>query len=496
MVVVGVLLNVPTEVSAAAADAGVAALPTSGDTYRLISVSSGQCLDVPRGSVESGTLLQQWPCNGTDPQNWRLTGKGGGYFTLVNERSVKCLDVPGSTTLNGADLQQWTCNDTHAQLWLATSTGTDTYTFVSKTSGRCLDLTNSSTAQGAAIQQWTCNQTTAQRWRLERARTIMPLGDSITDGQNGTGGYRSDLWQMLQADGGYLDLVGSQWAGPAMLADRSHEGHSGWRIDQIDAQLAGWLSTYRPDIVLAHLGTNDVSQRYDLAQAPSRLAALIDRITAALPDTTVYVATIVPRGDADDEELTATYNAAIPAIVQTRADAGMQVRLVDMHAALDTTDLADGIHPTNGGYSKMASHWHRTISGAPTTRWEAESATNTLTNARVIPTRYASGDMKVGYLDEADSSLDVAVTVPAGGTYRMYVRADNPMGTVCSHTVTVNATAAGRELQYQPYGLTQWTVTATEVPLDAGANTIRFAHSTCSAEIDAIDLAGLPAAGA
>src|SRR5690606_20101241 len=75
---------------------------------------------------------------------------------------------------------------------------------------------------------------------------IMPLGDSITDGLTVPGGYRIDLWQKLVADGYTIDFVGSQSNGPASLGDRDHEGHSGWRIDQIDANIVGWLQRYTP----------------------------------------------------------------------------------------------------------------------------------------------------------------------------------------------------------------------------------------------------------
>src|SRR5512139_1700018 len=68
---------------------------------------------------------------------------------------------------------------------------------------------------------------------------IMPLGDSITDGTQVPGGYRIGLWQRLAATGHRVDFVGSQFNGPANLGDHDHEGHPGWRIDQIDASIVG-----------------------------------------------------------------------------------------------------------------------------------------------------------------------------------------------------------------------------------------------------------------
>src|SRR5215471_3584594 len=82
---------------------------------------------------------------------------------------------------------------------------------------------------------------------------VMPLGDSITDGFNVPGGYRVGLWQRLVAGGFSVDFVGSQFNGPATLGDHDHEGHSGWRIDQIDANIVGWLQTTTPRTVLLHI---------------------------------------------------------------------------------------------------------------------------------------------------------------------------------------------------------------------------------------------------
>jgi lysophospholipase L1-like esterase len=192
---------------------------------------------------------------------------------------------------------------------------------------------------------------------------VMPLGDSITDGNQVPGGYRIGLWQRFTANGYKVDFVGSLFNGPASLGDHDHEGHSGWRIDQIDANIVGWLNTYQPHTVLLHIGTNDISQNYDLPNAPNRLSALIDHITNTLPSAEVFVAQIIPLSY-DTTQLRA-YNAAIPGIVQSKVSAGKHVHLVDMYDALTTADLADGVHPNAGGYDKMAAVWYSALLSVP-----------------------------------------------------------------------------------------------------------------------------------
>ncbi|WP_329047745.1 RICIN domain-containing protein [Amycolatopsis sp. NBC_01488] len=196
---------------------------------------------------------------------------------------------------------------------------------------------------------------------------VMPLGDSITEGTQVPGGYRIGLWQRLTAGGYQVDFVGSQSNGPASLGDHDHEGHPGWRIDQIDANIVSWLRTTTPHTVLLHIGTNDILQNYDVAGAPGRLSGLIDHITATAPDAEVFVAQIIPLANAGQDSAARTFNTAIPGIVQNKQNAGKHVHLVDMHSALTAADLTDGVHPTAAGYDKMAATWFtalRSVAGS------------------------------------------------------------------------------------------------------------------------------------
>ncbi|MFC8077743.1 GDSL-type esterase/lipase family protein [Streptomyces sp. NPDC057307] len=192
---------------------------------------------------------------------------------------------------------------------------------------------------------------------------IMPLGDSITDGFTPyPGGYRVSLWQRLAAGGHTVDFVGSKSNGPAELGDHDHEGHSGWRIDQLDANINTWLEQSDPRTILLLIGTNDLNQNYDIANAPQRLSVLIDHIRAAKPRCELFVATIPPQSNSTLEGRVRNYNAAIPGIL---AGKGSRVHLVKVYDALTTADLADGIHPTQAGHGKMAAVWYGALRSVP-----------------------------------------------------------------------------------------------------------------------------------
>ncbi|MEU0485877.1 ricin-type beta-trefoil lectin domain protein, partial [Streptosporangium sp. NPDC006013] len=149
--------------------------------------------------------------------------------------------------------------------------------------------------------------------------------------------------------------------GPPALGHHHHLGPPGGPIHQIVANIPGWAGTNGPPTVLLHIGTNDILQNYNVAGAPQRLSTLIDRITTAVPDADVFVATIIPLSSASQESAVRTFNAAVPGIVQNKVNSGKRVHLVDMHSKLTTSDLIDGIHPTAGGYDKMAAAWYAAL---------------------------------------------------------------------------------------------------------------------------------------
>ena len=239
--------------------------------------------------------------------------------------------------------------------------------------------------------------------------TILPLGDSITDGYSTPGGYRIKLDQDF---GGKVQFLGSQSNGPANLPDKHNEGHSGYRIDQIDGDLKGlvsaspagdtdngghWLDggngtgrdAINPQYVLLHIGTNDATQGASAALMDTRLTTLLTDLKTDLPSSQVIVASLIPRTDSSaDEAIEEQYNAAMPTIV---AAMGGNFHFLDMHDVINpSTDLADGIHPNIGGYNKMADAWYAEIQAISTPE-PATAATMAFTAAASVLRRNRKG---------------------------------------------------------------------------------------------------------
>ena len=189
---------------------------------------------------------------------------------------------------------------------------------------------------------------------------IMPLGDSITFGSpdSSASGYRRLLGTLLTKNGYSIDFVGSRQSGNGIIPDPDNEGHPGWTISQIKEGIDsnGWLETYQPDMILLHIGTNDLRQG-NAPSAPGNLAALLDDILARLPHTRLIVAQIIPfRRGSDPTQR--SYNDAIARIVASK---GPRVSMVDMQNILSSSDYADEVHPNASGYDKMARVWEAAI---------------------------------------------------------------------------------------------------------------------------------------
>jgi len=186
----------------------------------------------------------------------------------------------------------------------------------------------------------------------------MPLGDSITLGAGSTSfnGYRKPLYEALTGAGCNFDFVGSQTAGD--FQDLDHEGHGGWHADtagtsDILGQVYNWLTANPADIVLLHIGTNDITAD---GQDANEVSDILDEIDRFSTDIKVILALIIDR--VPHSLATTQFNIDVNNMAQNRIATGDDIIVVDMEHALSyPTDMYDYLHPNNAGYAKMADVW-------------------------------------------------------------------------------------------------------------------------------------------
>ena len=197
---------------------------------------------------------------------------------------------------------------------------------------------------------------------------IMPLGDSITQPNTEQNSYRRPLWQKLQeANFNTVNFVGSQTENkggpnPNPDFDLDHEGHSGFRTDEILAQLDGWIDSAQPDVALIHLGTNDILQGQSAESTIDELGQVIDAFRANNPNIAIFLAQIIPTRQNDDER--EVLNQQIPILAAEKNQENSPVIVVDQASGFNLNDdTYDSIHPNSNGENKIADRWLASLSG-------------------------------------------------------------------------------------------------------------------------------------
>ncbi|NIR49895.1 T9SS type A sorting domain-containing protein [candidate division KSB1 bacterium] len=198
---------------------------------------------------------------------------------------------------------------------------------------------------------------------------IMPLGNSITRGEESTGivGYRKPLADSLNAAGVNFDFVGSLSDGSGFDAD--HEGWSGKKADFILANVDNFLDTENPDMVLLHIGTNDVSGSEPSDQIRADISGISDAIHAHNSNIDIILASLVPRDDAKDD-ITTDLNTKLFGLYLEKRDLGYKIYYAGMNEVFKCNPnwannyLSDNVHPNDAGYGVMAGVWFNLIMNA------------------------------------------------------------------------------------------------------------------------------------
>lgn len=196
---------------------------------------------------------------------------------------------------------------------------------------------------------------------------IMPIGDSLTEGQTGWNTYRYFLWNMLQDSGFPVDFVGSRegvlgGGAPDPNFDQDHEGHWSWRTDELlDYGFEIWSAQYPTDIALIFIGLNDMREERTVGQTLANYARIIELLRLSNPRVAIFLGTIIP-SDRDNDKVLAL-NAAMPSFAQAQATENSPIFVVDQYTGFSLeTDTRDGIHPDDSGERKIAGNWFNALS--------------------------------------------------------------------------------------------------------------------------------------
>ena len=246
---------------------------------------------------------------------------------------------------------------------------------------------------------------------------IMPVGDSITNGDGEQGGYRKYLYDALTKKGYKIDMVGPNGKNSAsangISYDDNHAGYSGYQIKEVPSwgqQQGGKGSLYnelknanavkqaQPDIILLMIGTNDLTANRSMDACASDLRAMLDYMLADMPSDGVIFLCSVPEHTAygGNTQKIGNYNSTVKQVAEEYAGKGKNVKFADVHGCLDgMNDIGgDQLHPNGGGYKKIGNFFAGVIdeyeaASAPvvtTTTTAATTTTTTTTKATTTTT--------------------------------------------------------------------------------------------------------------
>ncbi|KAM7189559.1 hypothetical protein V8F20_010098 [Naviculisporaceae sp. PSN 640] len=202
------------------------------------------------------------------------------------------------------------------------------------------------------------------------ALRILPLGASIVYGYMSPGGnsFRKYLRDQLRYDGWDVNMVGSQRNGD--FADNDVEASSGFLIDQV-AALARNSYHYKANVVVIHVGTNDVRANLDIANFGLRIRALVDSLflQPGFDKATIVLSTLIGIKEPQFTLARASANTQIRAEVTRYQSLGKAVVVAEMvpdgvDFVRASTDYADLVHPNGSGCKRMAAVFWQAIRNA------------------------------------------------------------------------------------------------------------------------------------
>ncbi|HEX5560852.1 MAG TPA: GDSL-type esterase/lipase family protein, partial [Nocardioidaceae bacterium] len=185
---------------------------------------------------------------------------------------------------------------------------------------------------------------------------LMPVGDSLTAVDASTLGWKGILLDKLVAAGRRIDYVGTKKStGPAGLKDFDHEGipgaqnstYLGQYLDTVP--LTTKVAAQAPDVLIYHIGTNDLWSNIPTATAQQRLDEVLTGVFRVKPDVRVIVVKVEKMAVPQDSQR-AAYNNAVDQVAGRLKAAGNHITVADLSGTLTSSDLqGDGIHWTGTG---------------------------------------------------------------------------------------------------------------------------------------------------
>jgi lysophospholipase L1-like esterase len=123
-----------------------------------------------------------------------------------------------------------------------------------------------------------------------------------------------------------------------------------------------WLKAAKPDIIMMHLGTNDVIQKKPVGDIINAYSTLVDQMRQSKPTMQILISQLIPIDRYNANPGIVELNKAIVAWAPTKTTRYSPITLIDNYTGFNTTtDTVDGEHPNAAGDEKFANKFFQPL---------------------------------------------------------------------------------------------------------------------------------------
>ncbi|MCQ2165790.1 MAG: FAD-dependent oxidoreductase [Bacteroidales bacterium] len=190
--------------------------------------------------------------------------------------------------------------------------------------------------------------------------TILPIGDSITQGSGNCTSYTYPLWKLLKEAGYDFEYLGPR-SKTYDVGVLRHCGIGGKNTEYFVPRIDSLYMTYPADVVLIHSGHNHFIEENPVQGIIESHRTIIDHILAINPDAVIFVAQVIESGKLPKYSYIPDLNKEIKKMVKSYHS--KNVLLVNAGKGFDWHECTadDMVHPNPKGAEVMAGNWFKAL---------------------------------------------------------------------------------------------------------------------------------------
>lgn len=191
--------------------------------------------------------------------------------------------------------------------------------------------------------------------------SIMPIGDSITEGTAESYSYMYTLWEELFKTGINFKFIGPRYT-DTRIGRLNHCAFSGKTAEFLDTVIDSIYRRYPADIVLLHAGHNHFTLEHPVPGIMRAYKSIVGKIMKINPEVKIVVSKIIPSGKLPKYLYINELNDSIENFISSLSSSNLV--LADPYTGFITDEytVTDKVHTNEKGANHIAMTFKRVIS--------------------------------------------------------------------------------------------------------------------------------------